>query len=245
MSQGFQLPEVVERWFAERGWAPRRHQLDMLALAQAGRSGLLVAATGAGKTLAGFLPTICELAEAPAEGLHTLYVSPLKALAVDVQRNLHRPDRGDGPADPRRDPHRRHAVGPQGAPAGAAAADPADHARIAEPALELSRQRDPVRGAQEHRRRRAARLRQGEARRPAGAVDRPARETGAGPAPGRAVGDDQRSRSLSRLARPRRRHRAGRPRHRRSGRRAGPVDPDPREPDPLVGPFAAAMPRAR
>jgi ATP-dependent Lhr-like helicase len=60
----------------------------MLELARRGRSGLLVAATGAGKTLAGFLPTICELAERPAEGLHTLYVSPLKALAVDVQRNL-------------------------------------------------------------------------------------------------------------------------------------------------------------
>ena len=57
-------------------------------LARAGRSALLVAATGAGKTLAGFLPTICDLAETPAEGLHTLYVSPLKALAVDVQRNL-------------------------------------------------------------------------------------------------------------------------------------------------------------
>jgi ATP-dependent Lhr-like helicase len=60
----------------------------MLELARRGRSALLVAATGAGKTLAGFLPTICELAEAPGEGLHTLYVSPLKALAVDVQRNL-------------------------------------------------------------------------------------------------------------------------------------------------------------
>jgi ATP-dependent Lhr-like helicase len=60
----------------------------MLELARGGRSALLVAATGAGKTLAGFLPTICELAEKPAEGLHTLYVSPLKALAVDVQRNL-------------------------------------------------------------------------------------------------------------------------------------------------------------
>ena len=60
----------------------------MLELARAGRSGLLVAATGAGKTLAGFLPTICELAEESSEGLHTLYVSPLKALAVDVQRNL-------------------------------------------------------------------------------------------------------------------------------------------------------------
>ena len=60
----------------------------MLDLAKRGRSALLVAATGAGKTLAGFLPTICELAEPPNEGLHTLYVSPLKALAVDVQRNL-------------------------------------------------------------------------------------------------------------------------------------------------------------
>ena len=60
----------------------------MLELARRGRSALLVAATGAGKTLAGFLPTICELAESPSEGLHTLYVSPLKALAVDVQRNL-------------------------------------------------------------------------------------------------------------------------------------------------------------
>ena len=60
----------------------------MLELARRGRSALLVAATGAGKTLAGFLPTICELAQKPGEGLHTLYVSPLKALAVDVQRNL-------------------------------------------------------------------------------------------------------------------------------------------------------------
>jgi ATP-dependent Lhr-like helicase len=60
----------------------------MLELARAGRNGLLVAATGAGKTLAGFLPTISELVENPADGLHTLYVSPLKALAVDVQRNL-------------------------------------------------------------------------------------------------------------------------------------------------------------
>jgi ATP-dependent Lhr-like helicase len=60
----------------------------MLELARRGRSALLVAATGAGKTLAGFLPTICELAECRSEGLHTLYVSPLKALAVDVQRNL-------------------------------------------------------------------------------------------------------------------------------------------------------------
>ncbi len=82
------LPAPLTDWFAARGWAPRRHQLDMLEVGRAGRHGLLVAATGAGKTLAGFLPTLAELIEAPTSGLHTLYVSPLKALAVDVQRNL-------------------------------------------------------------------------------------------------------------------------------------------------------------
>ncbi len=63
----------------------------MLAEARAGRHALLVATTGAGKTLAGFLPTLAELIEAPRDGLHTLYVSPLKALAVDIQRNLVNP----------------------------------------------------------------------------------------------------------------------------------------------------------
>jgi ATP-dependent Lhr-like helicase len=63
----------------------------MLRAGRAGRHALLVAATGAGKTLAGFMPTLSELIEAPSEGLHTLYISPLKALAVDVQRNLLNP----------------------------------------------------------------------------------------------------------------------------------------------------------
>ena len=63
----------------------------MLAAARAGDHALLVAPTGAGKTLAGFLPTLIELVEQPADGLHTLYVSPLKALAVDVARNLTTP----------------------------------------------------------------------------------------------------------------------------------------------------------
>jgi ATP-dependent Lhr-like helicase len=88
MPVGSQLPQQVADWFAARGWAPRRHQLDMLAAARAGNHALLVAPTGAGKTLAGFLPTLAELIEAPTDRLHTLYISPLKALAVDVQRNL-------------------------------------------------------------------------------------------------------------------------------------------------------------
>ncbi len=82
------LPPPITDWFAARGWSVRQHQRDMLAAARAGRHALLVAPTGAGKTMAGFLPSIAELIEQPADGLHSLYVSPLKALAVDVQRNL-------------------------------------------------------------------------------------------------------------------------------------------------------------
>ncbi|MBI5129091.1 MAG: DEAD/DEAH box helicase, partial [Rhodopseudomonas palustris] len=131
------LPERFRRWFAERGWTPRAHQLALLQRAQAGRAALLIAPTGAGKTLAGFLPTLVELSGAgprvaakpsplvgeggsnarsgfePGEGMdergdhaltrprsarapsptrgeglvggmHTLYISPLKALAVDI-----------------------------------------------------------------------------------------------------------------------------------------------------------------
>ena len=163
------LPDRFARWFAARGWSPRAHQLELLAKARAGRSVLLIAPTGAGKTLAGFLPSLVELSdnltperkrgiargtagplprlrgrvgegaadsltanglqvsgapslpspagegaeEAPPSvgtarqprgklfstghdvrregGLHTLYISPLKALAVDVARNLETP----------------------------------------------------------------------------------------------------------------------------------------------------------
>ncbi|WP_267395789.1 MULTISPECIES: ligase-associated DNA damage response DEXH box helicase [unclassified Sphingomonas] len=82
------LPAPLADWFAQRGWQPRRHQLAMLEQGRAGRHALLVATTGAGKTLSGFLPSLAELIETPTQGLHTLYVSPLKALAVDIQRNL-------------------------------------------------------------------------------------------------------------------------------------------------------------
>ena len=149
------LPDRFQKWFAGRGWSPRAHQLALLAKARDNRSALLIAPTGAGKTLAGFLPTLVELSgdtrtraalpppplwrrptpagrreggepEAPisvahppprpsptreedatqpaaksfistgrgvrrSRGLHTLYISPLKALAVDIARNLETP----------------------------------------------------------------------------------------------------------------------------------------------------------
>jgi ATP-dependent helicase Lhr and Lhr-like helicase len=168
------LPEIFLRWFASRGWSPREHQLALLEKAREDRSALLIAPTGAGKTLAGFLPTLVELSEESrrssplpprsggvrgeqsslsrsgvggdskrtyvradietvrlpptpdpspphaaraggggnvdlatqserntftstgrgvkrSRGLHTLYISPLKALAVDIARNLETP----------------------------------------------------------------------------------------------------------------------------------------------------------
>jgi ATP-dependent helicase Lhr and Lhr-like helicase len=96
------LPEPFAAWFAARGWTPRAHQLALLDKARAGRSTLLIAPTGAGKTLAGFLPTLVELDARSSRdrlvrrglasaGLHTLYISPLKALAVDIARNLDQP----------------------------------------------------------------------------------------------------------------------------------------------------------
>jgi ATP-dependent Lhr-like helicase len=141
-SQAAPLPEVFSRWFAARGWSPREHQLELLAKARANHSVLLIAPTGAGKTLAGFLPTLVELsgpalfhlaplagrgrfaskASEPGEGalvssetpphptrsasrsappsprprgegrgLHTLYITPLTARAVDIARNLETP----------------------------------------------------------------------------------------------------------------------------------------------------------
>ena len=184
------LPEPFARWFSSRGWVPRAHQLELLAKARAGRSVLLIAPTGAGKTLAGFLPSLVELsttsplarsAPLPSEpglarvphhieqvgnpqappnpiadtnvasrrlvstgrdlrregGLHTLYISPLKALAVDVARNLEQPvaemglpirietRTGDTPAS-KRQRQRRDPPAHSADDAGAACADPGD-----------------------------------------------------------------------------------------------------------------------
>jgi ATP-dependent Lhr-like helicase len=58
---------------------------------RARRSTLLIAPTGGGKTLSGFLPSLIDCHETQAAGIHTLYVSPLKALTNDIERNLMRP----------------------------------------------------------------------------------------------------------------------------------------------------------
>jgi ATP-dependent Lhr-like helicase len=81
------FPAVIADWFARRGWSPHPHQEEMFARADEPAL-LLIAPTGGGKTMAGFLPTLAELSRGPRPGLHTLYVSPLKALAADIRRNL-------------------------------------------------------------------------------------------------------------------------------------------------------------
>jgi ATP-dependent Lhr-like helicase len=93
------LPQRFQDWFAARGWSPRAHQIALVEKLGQGRSTLLIAPTGAGKTLAGFLPSLVELeargkkkpGSAGSRGVHTLYISPLKALAVDIARNLEAP----------------------------------------------------------------------------------------------------------------------------------------------------------
>jgi ATP-dependent Lhr-like helicase len=84
------LPPKFDDWFATKGWSIHPHQVEMLERSDE-PSLLLIAPTGGGKTLAGFLPTLVELADGGHAGLHTLYVSPLKALAADIKRNLGTP----------------------------------------------------------------------------------------------------------------------------------------------------------
>jgi len=85
-----ELPSKIADWFAAQGWQVHPHQREMFARRRAPAQ-LLIAPTGGGKTMAGFLPSLAELVDGTHDGLHTLYVSPLKALAADIKRNLRRP----------------------------------------------------------------------------------------------------------------------------------------------------------
>lgn len=95
------LPLPFKGWFESKGWQIREHQLALLEAFRQRESALLVAPTGAGKTLAGFLPALIDLWDqdqqgSPFSGLHTLYLSPLKALTHDIERNLEQPVRDLG-----------------------------------------------------------------------------------------------------------------------------------------------------
>ena len=83
----FALPQKFQNWIKKRNWALHTHQIDVLTNSDR-KAQLLIAPTGSGKTLSGFLPTLIELDRLNFSGLHTIYVSPLKALAADIKRNL-------------------------------------------------------------------------------------------------------------------------------------------------------------
>ncbi|MEO0380843.1 MAG: DEAD/DEAH box helicase, partial [Pseudomonadota bacterium] len=84
------LPDIFTNWFSTKGWSIHPHQQTMLERSDEPAL-LLIAPTGGGKTLAGFLPSLAELSTGDHKGLHTLYISPLKALATDIKRNLRTP----------------------------------------------------------------------------------------------------------------------------------------------------------
>ena len=125
---GSALPPPFAGWFAGRGWEPHPHQLALLARA-GDPATLLIAPTGGGKTLAGFLPSLVELGPRPAPGpAHDLRLPPEGAGGRHPPQPR-RPGRRDGARGPRRGPHRRHRRRRPRPPAGRPAAHPADHAR--------------------------------------------------------------------------------------------------------------------
>ncbi|MDQ6847061.1 MAG: DEAD/DEAH box helicase, partial [Candidatus Dormibacteraeota bacterium] len=88
----------AQRWFADALGDPTEVQTRGWPEIAAGRHALLCAPTGSGKTLAAFLWFVDSLGRSPlpaeAQRCRVLYISPLKALTVDVERNLRAPLRG-------------------------------------------------------------------------------------------------------------------------------------------------------
>ena len=93
--------EPVRRWFADAFGAPTAVQGEAWEAIARGENALVIAPTGSGKTLAAFLwaidalmgekARVAETGEKWARGVRVLYVSPLKALGADVDRNLQGP----------------------------------------------------------------------------------------------------------------------------------------------------------
>ncbi|GGX71369.1 DNA ligase-associated DEXH box helicase [Litorimonas cladophorae] len=89
-----EVPANIEKWFTDQNWEIRDYQRSMIDAFARKQDTLLIAPTGGGKTLAGFLPSLIDLSE-KTDGtpprLHTLYISPLRALTNDIERNLNTP----------------------------------------------------------------------------------------------------------------------------------------------------------
>src|SRR5258708_16933696 len=92
---------AVREWFRTSFPEPTPAQAQAWPVIKNGDNTLLMAPTGSGQTLAAFLSSIDALIQAPARGCSVVYVSPLNALAVDVERHPRSPRTGlQRPADP-------------------------------------------------------------------------------------------------------------------------------------------------
>ena len=89
---------IISNWLKKKNWSLYKHQLEVLSKSSNGQNVLLISPTGTGKTLAGFLPSLvdCTLEKIRSQKVHTLYISPLKSLAYDVERNLLKPIKAMG-----------------------------------------------------------------------------------------------------------------------------------------------------
>ena len=166
------LPKPFAEWFRAKGWTPRPHQLELLAKAAAGRSTLLIAPTGAGKTLAGFLPSLVALharerQETPgrrARHPHALYLA-----AEGARRRYRAQPRGAGrrdrPEGEARNPHRRHLRRQAPASEAETAGHPAGDAGAGGPAAGRARRRPFLRRPRHRHLRRTARAGHQQARR--------------------------------------------------------------------------------
>jgi ATP-dependent helicase Lhr and Lhr-like helicase len=83
--------EATRTWFSQSFEAPTAVQQRGWASIASGKHTLMLAPTGSGKTLAAFLYCLDRLSREPAEGTRVVYVSPIKALAYDIERNLRAP----------------------------------------------------------------------------------------------------------------------------------------------------------
>ena len=213
--------EATRDWFERTFDGPTPPQVEGWPAIASGAHVLIQAPTGSGKTLTAFLYALDRLSSTPGEGLRVLYVSPLKALNYDIERNLRGPLAGLAVEGARRGAHRRHAAegtarDPQGA-----ARHPDHDARVALPDAHLAgarhaalgRDADPRRGARSCRH--EARRAHGDQRRaPAGAG-------GAADAADRALGDAAPARGDRPVRRGRARDHARRCRHAQGARPGG------------------------
>ena len=85
------ISHIISNWLKKKSWFLFQHQIDVLKISNCGYDVVLNSPTGSGKTLAGFLPSINNMITSKTSHLHTIYISPLKSLAYDIEKNLKEP----------------------------------------------------------------------------------------------------------------------------------------------------------